>query len=292
MDILLSRPIQTSVLANVLKRSFVGPDLEIRVVAPISSDIGPHTLCFSTKSVFEATHDFVLLSDAHQETADRFSWIQTPRPRLDFVRALRWLEKTIGFERSKLQTNIHPTVECRGSNSIEHGVSIGAGTIIESGVKIGAGTQIGKDCYIKSGAVIGEAGFGFERDEEGVPLRMPHLGNVVLGDRVEIGSCTTVCRGTLSTTIVEDDVKIDDHVHVAHNCHIKKRALVVACAELSGSVIIEEEAWIGPNASILEHVRIGRRAFVGLGSVVLRDVADDVTVVGNPARVLERKKSA
>jgi UDP-3-O-[3-hydroxymyristoyl] glucosamine N-acyltransferase len=98
-----------------------------------------------------------------------------------------------------------------------------------------------------------------------------------------------VVQGTLGPTVIEDDAKIDDHVHVAHNCRVGKKAFVIACAELSGGVVVGESAWIGPNASVLEQVKIGERAFVGLGCVVIRDVAAGTTVVGNPARVLERK---
>jgi UDP-3-O-[3-hydroxymyristoyl] glucosamine N-acyltransferase len=168
-------------------------------------------------------------------------------------------------------------------------VVVGPGTRIEPNVTIADDTHIGRDCWLKSGCVIGEPGFGLERDADGTPLRMLHLGSVILGDRVEIGALTTVCRGTLGPTVVEDDAKIDDHVHIAHNVRVGKKAMVIACAELSGGVVVGEAAWVGPNASVLEKVKIGERAFVGIGAVVLRDVAEGTTVVGNPARVLDRK---
>lgn len=141
---------------------------------------------------------------------------------------------------------------------------------------------------MKSNTVIGEDGFGFVRDDDGTPLRMPHLGTVVIGDRVEIGSLNTICRATLGQTVVENDVKTDDHVHIAHNCIIRSGALITACAELSGGVIVGRNAWIGPNSSVIQKVEIGENSFVGIGSNVTKPVQRDATVAGNPARVLNK----
>jgi UDP-3-O-[3-hydroxymyristoyl] glucosamine N-acyltransferase len=280
MFIKLHHPISTGALAEALKLSWEGGDYEIKGVGP-ANETHPNMLCFTT-SKMGYRQDLTVISDVLPDTNVRVSWIPSPRPRLDFIRALQWLEKEVGFERAP--------VDRITNYDLNRGIQIGRGTTIGSYVKIAQNVRIGKDCIIKSGAVIGEAGFGFERDEEGKPIRFPHLGNVVIGDRVEIGSGTTVCRGTLGSTIIEDDVKIDDHVHIAHNVRVKKKAMVVACAEVSGSVVIGEEAWIGPNASILEKLNIGRQAFIGIGAVVIRDVPDGVTVVGNPARQIERRK--
>lgn len=118
--------------------------------------------------------------------------------------------------------------------TLNKGVVVGAETVIENNVVVGAGVEIGARCVVKSGAVIGEDGFGFERDELGRPIRLIHLGSVVIGDDVEIGSLATVCRGTLGNTVIEDFAKIDDHVHIAHNVVVRTAALITACAEVSG----------------------------------------------------------
>ena len=133
---------------------------------------------------------------------------------------------------------------------------------------------------------IGTQGFGFERDEHGVPVRIPHLGEVRLGLDVEIGACTVIARGTIGDTIIGDHVKLDDHVFVAHNVEIGESTLVVAGAVICGSVKIGKRCWIGANSTIKEHVKIGDDAFVGMGAVVLDDVAENAVVVGNPARFL------
>lgn len=148
--------------------------------------------------------------------------------------------------------------------------------------------RIDECCVIKSCAVIGEGGFGFERDEPGTPVRLVHLGTIIIGNNVEIGGLTTVCRGTLGNTIIEDFVKIDDHVHIDHNVKVGQAAMVIACAEVSGGVEVGEQSWIGPNASVIQQVQIGVKAVVGIGANVIKDVENDATVAGNPAKPLER----
>jgi UDP-3-O-[3-hydroxymyristoyl] glucosamine N-acyltransferase len=113
---------------------------------------------------------------------------------------------------------------------------------------------------------------------------MPHVAGVYIGDHVVIGALNTVASGTIHPTVVEDYVKTDDHVHIAHNCHIGARTLITACAELSGSVVVGPDCWIGPNASVRDGVDIGAKAFVGIAANVVGPVSAGETVMGNPAR--------
>jgi UDP-3-O-[3-hydroxymyristoyl] glucosamine N-acyltransferase len=137
---------------------------------------------------------------------------------------------------------------------------------------------------------IGASGFGFERDENGVPVRIPHFGSVRLGKDVQIGVNTVICRGTISDTVIGDHVKLDANVFIAHNVEIGCCTLVVAGAVICGSAKIGERCWIGANATIKEHVSVGNDAIVGMGAVVLRDVPPNTVVVGNPARFLRERK--
>lgn len=284
----LESPVRASRLAAELGSTLEGDDVEIRTVAPLSS-AAPHALTFAKRAApAELAAQVCVIAAARPPAAA--ACILSTNPRFDFIKALLALERLGRFERWTEPAQVHPSVVVGLNVSIGKGVVIGEGTRIEPNVTIADNVRIGRHCWLKSGCVIGEAGFGLERDSDGTPVRMLHFGGVVIGDRVEVGAVTTVCQGTLGPTVIEDDAKIDDHVHVAHNCRIGKKAFVIACAELSGGVVLGEAAWIGPNASVLEQVKIGARAFVGLGAVVLRDVPDDTTVVGNPARVLERKK--
>ncbi|HSO33206.1 MAG TPA: UDP-3-O-(3-hydroxymyristoyl)glucosamine N-acyltransferase [Labilithrix sp.] len=282
----LERSVRASQLAAELGLEWEGEDVAIDNVTPLSAP-APHTLTFATRALpAELPEGSCVIA---RDKPPSGAWIRSPEPRLDFIKALLVLERLGPFARATEAAQIHPTAVIAPGVSIGKGVVIGEGTRVEPHVTIADDVRIGKDCWLKSGCVIGESGFGFERLPDGSPIRFLHFGGVIIGDRVEVGSVTTVVQGTLGPTVIEDDAKVDDHVHVAHNVRICKNAFVIACAELSGGVVVGEAAWIGPNASVLEKVQIGARAFVGLGCVVLKDVAPDTTVVGNPARVIPRR---
>lgn len=287
----LETPVAASVLAVELGLAYEGPELGITGVTALSA-ARAGTLTFATKGAPDALPHGVCVITASDLPASHRSTsglLRAASPRLAFVKALLALERLGRFARPAEPAKVHPSAHVSSGVAIGKNVVIGEGTYIEPNVTIHDNTIIGRDCLIKASCVIGGVGFGFERDDDGTPLRMLHFGGVEIGDRVEVGSSTTVCRGTLGPTVVEDDAKIDDHVHVAHNVRIGRKSLVIACAELSGGVVLGEGVWVGPNASVLEKVKIGDHALVGLGAVVLRDVSPGVTVVGNPARVLERK---
>ncbi|GKU25989.1 UDP-3-O-(3-hydroxymyristoyl)glucosamine N-acyltransferase [Clostridium folliculivorans] len=182
------------------------------------------------------------------------------------------------------ETQIEPLV------FIGNNCSIGERCIIRSGAKIRDNVIVGNDCIIKENSVIGDEGFGMERDEKGVPFRIPHLGGVILGNNVEVGALVSVAQGTIEPTIIEDGVKIDDCVFIAHNCRVGKGSYIIANAEISGSVAIGENSWIGPNTSIINGVKIGSHVTIGIGSVVLRNVQDNEVVAGNPADTIENLK--
>lgn len=185
---------------------------------------------------------------------------------------------------------VDPTAHVGEYSVIRGGAVIGAGTEIRDHVVIGHDVRIGASCLIKSHAVIGEEGFGMDKDEAGNNIRFPHLGSVVIGDHVEVGNFTTVCSGTILPTRIDDYTKIDDHVHIAHNCQIGRNAIITACAEISGSVIIEDGAWVGPNASVIQSVTLGRNSLLGIGAVAVKSVPAEEIRAGNPARRLGDKK--
>jgi UDP-3-O-[3-hydroxymyristoyl] glucosamine N-acyltransferase len=216
------------------------------------------------------------------------SVIASSNPRLEFIRAQYMLREQPGFRQAWPPASIHGSVEIGRYAVIEAGVSIGEGTVIGPQAVIRSGTRIGRWCEIRSGAVIGDSGFGFERDEAMRPLKMLHFGGVIIGDRVEVGALTTIARGALGNTVLEDDVKINDQVHIAHNCRIGSATIIGACADLSGSLKVAKNCWIAPNCSIRQKLTIGEGATIGIGAVVVKSVEAGAVVAGNPASPLRR----
>jgi UDP-3-O-[3-hydroxymyristoyl] glucosamine N-acyltransferase len=212
------------------------------------------------------------------------SIIDAQVPRLEFIRAQHLLRDDPGFEQEARPPDIHPSAQIAPGAVIEPGVQIGAGTMVGPNVVIRSRTRIGRECEIQAGAVIGEVGFGFERDAQMRPLRMVHLGGVRIGDHVLIGALTAVACGALEDTVIEDHVKINNLVHVAHNCRIGRGTIIGACADLSGSLKIGPNCWIAPNCSIRQKLSIGEGSTIGIGAVVVKDVAPGAIVYGNPAR--------
>jgi UDP-3-O-[3-hydroxymyristoyl] glucosamine N-acyltransferase len=284
----LVRSVRASDLANELHLVMKGDDHLLERVLPLN-EATDRSLSFSRKIFIEARSDTAVVIAPPDSAVSTGSVIEADNPRLAFVKALAWLGRSVGFILSQEPPQIGLEAKISSTAIIGKGVKIGKGTVINHFVVIGDGVEIGENCVIKSGTIVGEDGFGFERDENGVPFRMPHLGSVVIMNNVEIGSLNTICRGALSNTIIEDDVKTDDHVHIAHNCHIGRGALLTACVELSGGVEIGEFAWIGPNSSVIQKLKIGDHAFVGIASNITKSVAPGDTVAGNPARVVGKK---
>ena len=175
---------------------------------------------------------------------------------------------------------IHP------SAVVEAGAAVGKNCVIGPNVYISANTVIGSGVRIGPNSSIGSEGFGFVRDNQGSWIEIPQVGKVVIGDNVRIGSNVCIDRAAISETRLGDGVKIDNHVHIAHNCEIGPNTVITAGVEISGSVKVGKHVWIGPQTSILEKISIGDVSFIGIGSVVIRNVPNSARVAGNPARTL------
>lgn len=238
------------------------------------------SLIFSTNKAIIPDQKVILISN--DECADHI-YIRSVNPRLDFIKALKKIQETVGFDLTYEKPKIHSSVLIDKNVVIENGVEIGAGTKIESNTFIAAGTKIGKNCLIKANASIGSDGFGFERLPNGTPIKFIHLGGVTIGNNVEIGSNSCVAKGTLDNTIIGNDVKIDNLVQIAHNCKIGVATLIASNAAIGGSVKIGDNCWISTSACIKSGIRIHDNAFIGIGAVVIRTIRKDTAVFGNPA---------
>jgi UDP-3-O-[3-hydroxymyristoyl] glucosamine N-acyltransferase len=169
--------------------------------------------------------------------------------------------------------------------SIGDKVQVGAGCVIGRGVAIGEGSylhpnvtiydacQIGRRAIVHSGVVIGADGFGFANDG-GAWVKIPQTGRVLIGDDVEIGANTTIDRGALADTVIEEGVKLDNQIQIAHNCHIGAHTAIAACAGIAGSARIGKYCSIGGAAMIHGHITIVDHVHVSAGTLALRSISE------------------
>jgi UDP-3-O-[3-hydroxymyristoyl] glucosamine N-acyltransferase len=272
---------------SLLKEMNINHDLEItddiQGVCGLS-ELGKGLLTFSSKSVRHLNNEQGLVF-APDDSCKLRNLVHVKNPRLEFIKAVSWLQEHIGFK--EIQETFIPTDTVIGKNvSIGHGVIIGEKVRIGSNVVIGDYTVIGDRVSIKSGSVIGEDGFGFERNEFGVPIRFPHLGQVLIHDDVEIGSNVTINKGTLGFTVIGKHVKIDDQVHIAHNVVIGDNVLITAGVIIGGGVSIGKGVWLGLNSAVHQKIVIGENVIIGIGANVFTDVADNTTKAGFPSKTI------
>ncbi len=195
---------------------------------------------------------------------------------------------------------IHASAVVASDFQLEERVSIGPGCVIAEGVSIGAGStlhanvtvyervRIGRNAILHAGCVIGADGFGFALDEHRRYVKFPQVGTVEIGDDVEIGANTCIDRAALGVTRISDGVKLDNQVHIGHNCQIGKHVVIAAQSGLSGGVTIGDYAIIGGQVGVGDKARIESGAVVGSGAGILTSkiVRAGEPVWGTPARPL------
>lgn len=243
--------------------------------------------------------DFQLVITSREvENIKRFkSQIKVENPRNAFFLIL----EELWGEKNKNENSISEKAFISKNSTIGSNTSIGINTIISDNVVIGRNcvighnvvikqnVRIGDNCIIQSGAIIGEDGFGFFKDDENNLQQIPHYGGVSIGNNVFIGSNTCIHRGTLDDTTIHDYVKISNLCQISHNSIIKNNTRIVTGSMILGSVTIGENCWIGTSV-IRDQRKVGDNTIVGIGAVVTKDIPSNVTVVGNPARIIPTKK--
>ena len=159
---------------------------------------------------------------------------------------------------------------------IEQDVVIGDYSVLEANVTIKHGCEIGQHCHFFSGAVIGNDGFGYaeEADHDGVKswVKIPQVGRAIIKDNVDIGANTTVDRGAIDDTVIEQGVKIDNLVQIAHNCRIGAHTVIAGCVGIAGSAVIGQYCKIGGAAMILGHLNIADNVTISPGSMITRSI--------------------
>ena len=230
----------------------------------------------------------VLLADTAAGATDGKCIVEAEQPRLWFARAARLLQRDFP------KPGIHPGATVSEDASLGIGVSVAAGAVIDAGVQIGphtrieagavigSGVRIGADCCIypravlypgttlgdrvmvHAGAVLGADGFGYVRDNKtGAYTQFPQQGTLVIEDDVEIGANSTIDRGALQETRIRRGTKIDNLVHVGHNCDIGEDVILVALTGISGSSTVGKGAVIAGQVGIGDHVHVGPGVILG-----------------------------
>jgi UDP-3-O-[3-hydroxymyristoyl] glucosamine N-acyltransferase len=311
----MGEAVRVDEIARHLKAGFEGAgDLEIIGVAPLES-AGPSEIAFigSRKAAAHADRSSAgCLLVTHEFPAGR-TVIRVDDPRGGLASVIALL-----YPRPPLTPGAHPTAVIALDAEIATSAAIGAHAVIGAGVRIGertsigascsigAGARIGADCMLHphvtiyehvsigdravlhSGCVLGADGFGFVRGPDGY-RKFPQIGRVEIGADVEIGANSCIDRAALGVTRIGDGVKLDNLVHIGHNCSIGRHVVIAAQTGLSGGVVVEDYAVIGGQVGIGDKARIETGAVLGSGCGVLTSkiVRKGQVVWGTPARPLK-----
>lgn len=180
-------------------------------------------------------------------------------------------------------TKIGNNVKIYPNSFVGDNVTIDDNTILFAGARIYSETVIGKNCVIHSGTIVGSDGFGFAPNTDGTYAKIPQIGNVIIEDDVEIGSCTTIDRATLGSTIIRKGVKLDNQIQIAHNVEVGENTVIASQTGIAGSSKIGKNCVIGGQVGIVGHIVIGDNVRIQAQSGVGKSVKDGEIIQGSPA---------
>ncbi len=261
---------------------------------------GPGKLSFLSNPAYSSqlagTKASAVIVDAAMASACPGNKLISKLPYVTYAQA-SWLFDV----REKVQSEVHASACVHESVRLAKNVSIGARAVIEAGAEIGEGSVIGPGCVIgsgchvgrnchlhanvtlyhrvtlgnnveiHSGAVLGADGFGFAFDGS-KSVKIAQLGAVVVGDDVEIGACTTIDRGALDDTVIEQGVKLDNQVQIGHNCTIGAHTVICGCTAIAGSTRIGKYCVLGGGSGVVGHIHIADRVRVSAMSLVSKSI--------------------
>ncbi|MHC5079093.1 MAG: UDP-3-O-(3-hydroxymyristoyl)glucosamine N-acyltransferase [Planctomycetota bacterium] len=300
-------------IARVMSGKVTGdPDVEIRGVRDLSAAV-------------EGDLSFVQ-SARYRDAAEasKFAFIRVlahflPAP----PRAQGVHPKAVVASGAKLgkEVTVGPGAVVEAGAVVGPGSIVGAGTVVEAGCEVGAdvvlhpnvtlyrGSVVGDRSIIHAGSVLGADGFGYVQEEkpgeadaggaidrymqvEGPHAKVPQLGNVVVGEDVEIGASVTVDRGTLGSTVIGRGTKIDNQVQIGHNCRIGEDVIIIAEVGIGGSAVVGNHVTIGGNCGISEGVDIGDFCIVGAHTLMFpgKKFPPRTVILGNPARTASKTR--
>jgi len=207
-------------------------------------------------------------------------------PRITFFKLHNYLCGENEYIGTKTTTTIKKNVQVDCSARIaQDNVEIGNNVVIEENVIIRENTKIGDNVIIRAGSIIGGQQFEYKKEEDAI-FHVTHVGMTEIKDNVEIGYNSVIGAAIYpwDSTVIEEYTKIGDGSTIGHGAKIGKRCMLSTRNIVCGRAICGDDVWLGPNAIISNDIKIGERAHVGIGSVVISDVLADKSVYGNPAR--------
>ncbi|MCU6433605.1 UDP-3-O-(3-hydroxymyristoyl)glucosamine N-acyltransferase [Undibacterium sp. Jales W-56] len=283
------------------------PDLAVTGIAPLS-DAGPDQLSFLSNSklrgqvALSKAAALIVSNQDHAGLIDSYpgAFILVDNPYVHFARVAQYFASLHAVAPAK---GIHPSASVSPHAHVDASASIGPHVTIEAEAVVGPHSVIGAGCFlgrgvsieadslihpnvtiydycsvgsrviIHSGAVIGADGFGFA-NERGNWIKIPQTGRVLIGNDVEIGANTSIDRGALADTIIEDGVKLDNQIQIGHNCHIGAHTAMAGCVGVAGSAKIGKHCTFGGAAMVLGHLSIVDNVHISSGSMVTRSILE------------------
>ncbi|KQV60436.1 UDP-3-O-(3-hydroxymyristoyl)glucosamine N-acyltransferase [Pelomonas sp. Root1217] len=301
-----STPVALSELIAALGGDLLGgPDIRITRIAPLD-EADDTSISFLANPRYQAqlattAAACVIVAPAFAEVASaRGAAIVTPDPYQYFARLTQWWA---ACTRPSPKAGVHASAVVSPDARLGQGVEIGPLAVIEAGAVIGDHARIGAHCVVEreavvgahtrlaprvvlgygcrigarglvhSGVVIGADGFGFAPSKSGY-VKIEQLGNVAIGDDVEIGANTCIDRGALADTVIEDGVKLDNLIQIAHNVHIGRNTAMAGCAAVAGSTRIGANCTIGGAANIIGHLTIVDGVHISAATTVTRSIGE------------------
>ena len=281
----LNKKIKVSSLSRFLNLKYIGKDKFIQGFGDLG-DKKDNILCFSNNS--ENNFKNKIIIQKKKTNFKNCTIILSRKPRLTMSKILNFFLKKNFVKILNKKNSIHKSVKVSKNSIIGNNIKIEKNCIIENGAKIFSNVIIKKNSIIRSGAIIGAYGFGYERNEKKIPILFPQFGLVQINQNVHVGNNSCIVSGTFNKTIINDNTKIDNLVHIYNNVKIGKNFIITAKCQIEGSVNIGNNVWLSPSSSIINKVSINDNAFIGIGSVVIFDVKKNDKVFGNPAQSLKK----
>lgn len=290
----------------VLSKDILGQEgmLETRIgTVPLSAVVGvsdgrkaaPNTLCFVERAPTPENHErlkqaLVITNSAASTSLDGCSLLIANDPRALYIDIINRISVAPGFSCFTSQIAdapfIHPDADIHPQAVIEEGVYIGAGTRISAGCIIKRGTHLGDNVTLRENTVIGCDGIALYKALDGRVLRFPHLAGVIIENGVEIGASCVLPRGVMTSSLIGSDTVVGNLSNLGHAVQIGRKVWMSVGCLIGGNTTIGDGSTLGLGVSVRDNLRIGNNCSIGMGSVVVKDLPDDSSVFGNPARRL------